>query len=114
MTVIERTREIGTLRALGLQRGGTVSLFAVEGALIAVVGSVLGVLATLSVALAVNKAGITYTPPNSSGAVSLLVDLHPASVAWVLSFMVVMATVAALWPAYRASRKEIVEALAHV
>jgi len=114
MTVIERTREIGTLRALGLQRRGTVALFAVEGSLVAVVGSVLGVLATVAVTVAVNRAGITYTPPNSSGAVSLMVDLHPASVATVLAFIVLMATIAALWPAFRASRKEIVEALAHV
>ena len=114
MTVIERTREIGTLRALGLQRLGTVTLFATEGSLIAIVGSTLGVLATIGISLAVNNAGITYTPPNSSGAVKLLVDLHVYSVASVLTFIVIMATVAALWPAFRASRKEIVEALAHV
>jgi putative ABC transport system permease protein len=114
MTVIERTREIGTLRALGLQRRGTVALFAFEGCLIAIVGSVLGLLGTIAVTTAVNNAGITYTPPNSSGAVKLLVDLHPYSVASVLIFIVVMATAAALWPASRASRKEIVEALAHV
>ncbi|HYO80043.1 MAG TPA: FtsX-like permease family protein, partial [Bryobacteraceae bacterium] len=114
MTVVERTREIGTLRALGLQRGGTVALFAAEGSLVAVLGTVLGLAITIVVALIVNSAGITYTPPNSSGAVKLLVDLHPYSIATVLTFIVVMATVAALWPAFRASRKEIVEALAHV
>ena len=114
MTVVERTREIGTLRALGLQRRGTVMLFAVEGTLIAIVGSVLGVMVTMAVALAVNNAGISYTPPNSSGAVRLLVDLYPSTVISVLMFIVVVAAVAALWPAFRASRKQIVEALAHV
>jgi putative ABC transport system permease protein len=114
MTVIERTREIGTLRALGLQRRGTVALFAVEGSLIAILGSALGLLATVAVSLAVNSAGITYTPPNSSGAVSLLVDLHASSIVSVLAFIIVMATVAAFFPASRAARKEIVEALAHV
>jgi putative ABC transport system permease protein len=114
MTVIERTREIGTLRALGQQRWDTVTLFVVEGSLIAVVGTLIGLLITIAVSIAVNSAGITYTPPNSSGAVKLLIDLHPASIVLVLTFIIVMATIAALWPAYRASRKEIVEALAHV
>jgi len=114
MTVIERTREIGTLRALGLQRRGTALLFAVEGGLIAALGSALGVLVTLVVSTAVNHAGITYTPPNSSSAVSLLVDVDVSRGAFVLAVIVVMATVAALWPASRAARKGIVEALGHV
>ncbi len=114
MTVVERTREIGTLRALGLQRTGTATLFAVEGLLVAVVGGVLGLVATVVVASLVNAAGITYTPPNSSSAVSLLVDLHASRIGFVLVAVLAMATLAALWPASRAARKQIVAALAHV
>ena len=44
MAVLERTREIGTLRALGLKRRGVGLLFAIEGAMIGLLGSILGVI----------------------------------------------------------------------
>ena len=44
MSVLERTHEIGVLRALGLSRWGTVRLFVLEALSIALVGGVLGVL----------------------------------------------------------------------
>ena len=43
MAVIERTREIGTLRALGLKRRGVGLLLAIEGAMIGLLGSILGI-----------------------------------------------------------------------
>ena len=49
MAVLERTREIGTLRALGLKRKGVRTLFAMEGALIGFFGSILGLILDISV-----------------------------------------------------------------
>ena len=43
MAVLERTREIGTLRALGLKRRGVGLLFAIEGGMIGLFGSILGI-----------------------------------------------------------------------
>lgn len=113
MTVVERTREIGTLRALGLRRTGIVTLFTVEGALLAVVGAAIGLALSMLVAFAVNTAGISYTPPNSSNAVPLQVDLDYAQMTMVFAVAAVLAAVAAAWPAARASRREIHAALIH-
>jgi putative ABC transport system permease protein len=44
MAAHERVREVGTLRALGMTEGGVVRLFVVEGALVGIVGSLLGAL----------------------------------------------------------------------
>jgi ABC-type lipoprotein release transport system permease subunit len=43
MAAYERVREVGTLRALGLTEGGVVALFVVEGALVGVMGSLVGI-----------------------------------------------------------------------
>jgi len=113
MTVVERTREIGTLQAMGLRRRGVLGLFVAEGAWLAALGVALGVALTYAIAATINGAGISYVPPNSSMAVPLLVALQPNVVALVGVAVVLLALSAALLPAWRASRKPIVEALAH-
>ena len=114
MTVIERTREIGTLRALGLRRRGVVGLFASEGALLAIIGVAIGLATSLLVSWAVDIAQITYTPPNSSNAVPLLVDINGMQILVISLLATVLAAVSSAWPALGAARKEIHTALIHV
>lgn len=112
MTVIERTREVGTLRALGLRTMGVIRLFALEAAWMALGGIGLGLGATLVLAAAVNGAGISYVPPNSSFAVDLLVDLDWGRMAFVAAVVLALALLAALLPSFKAARRDIVDALA--
>ncbi|MCH5377485.1 MAG: FtsX-like permease family protein, partial [Planctomycetes bacterium] len=49
MSVIERTRETGTLRALGLKRRGVRILFGAEAGALALFGCVIGMLLTFAV-----------------------------------------------------------------
>ena len=114
MSVMERVREIGTLRALGMKKSGIVRLFAVEGAVLGGVGCLVGALASVAVASLINAAQISYTPPSSSGAVALLVAVLPRMLAASALFLTLVATLAAFWPARRAARIEIVDALGHV
>jgi putative ABC transport system permease protein len=114
MTVFERTREIGTLRAVGLRARRVIRLFCTEGMVLSLIGGAAGLLIALATAFAMNSAQLTYTPPNSSSPVALTIDLHVTQIAAVLALIVAIATVSALWPAYRASRKEIVAALGYV
>jgi putative ABC transport system permease protein len=114
MTVVERTREIGTLRAIGLKQGGVVRLFATESMLLSLIGCIVGLLITLGVRWGINVANISYVPPNSAGAVPLLVDMDIGRVAFTFVLMGVVGTLAAYLPARRAARKDIIDALGHV
>ena len=114
MTVVERTHEIGTLRAIGLKRSGVVRLFTTESMLLTLIGCVSGLAITLTVRWGVNIANISYTPPNSASPVPLLVDLDAGRTLFTFVLMGVVGTVAAYMPARRAAKKDIIDALGHV
>jgi putative ABC transport system permease protein len=114
MSVMERTREIGTMRALGLKRYGVKFLFAVEGVLLGALGSAAGSLIFFAVYTAITVTHPTYVPPASSNPVPLRVDLvWPALFRSVL-FMALLAFIAAFVPARRSARMTIVDALGHI
>lgn len=114
MTVVERTREIGTLRAIGLKRGGVVRLFTLESMLLTLAGCISGLSLALLVRWGVNAADISYVPPNSASPVPLLVDLDVARTVVTFVMMGLVGTLAAYLPARRAAQKDIIDALGHV
>lgn len=114
MTVVERTREIGTLRAVGLRRHGVIALFVSEAALLVLLGCGLGLLLTLGVRYGINLADISYVPPNQTAPVPLRVDLDAARIAFTGLMMALVAMLAAWMPARRAARQPIIDALGHV
>lgn len=102
MSVGERTREIGTLRAVGWSSGRVLRLILSEGTLISFVGGVLG----LAVGVAGAEILIRWAPQGYLGtAYSTLLFVEAMVVA------VVLGLVGALYPAYRASRLSPIEAL---
>ena len=115
MSVTERTREIGTLRALGTRPSGIRNFFLAEGLVLAAAGCVAGALFALLVRAVLNRSGIILPPPpGATTGFPISVKLYP--LAYVAGFAVMLATVtvASFFPARRASRISIVEALAHV
>jgi len=114
MTVVERTREIGTLRAIGLRRSGVVRLFTTESMLLTLIGCLSGLLLALAVRWGINFADISYTPPNNATPVPLLIDLDSGRMAFTFALMSVVGTLAAYLPARRAANLDIVDALGHV
>ena len=114
MSVMERVREIGTLRALGMKKLGIVRLFAVEGGVHGAVGCGVGTGLSLFVASLINLANISYTPPSSSNPVPLLVAVQPGMLAATAVVLALVSMLAAFWPARRAAHVEIVDALGHV
>jgi putative ABC transport system permease protein len=116
MTVMERTNEIGTSRAMGVRRGGIRWQFLIEGWLLGALGATAGVILAAIIATLVNRGGLTWTPPGNTTAIPLRLELFSN---WSLIVdtwigLVLVATVAALIPANRAARLPIVEALRHV
>jgi putative ABC transport system permease protein len=115
MAVVERTVEIGTLRAMGLRRNGIRRLFIIEGVLLGMIGSVLGVSIAASIAGIINHSGIMWSPPGRSP-VPLIIWIwgEPRLIIGTMVMLILVASLSAWWPARRASRMDIVEALRHV
>jgi putative ABC transport system permease protein len=114
MTVVERTREIGALRAIGMRRGGVVRLFVSEAVLLVFIGIVAGLLLALLTRVGVNALDIRYVPPSLSEDVQLYVGLAPLRIALAALALSVLATVAAFIPARRAANHPIIVSLGHV
>jgi putative ABC transport system permease protein len=116
MAVVERTVEIGTLRAVGLRRGGIRRLFVCEGLALGLIGAVIGVLVSLALAAAVNHSGLTWLPPGRVEAVPLTIRVwgETRMIVGTAVGLVLVAALSAWWPASRAARMNIVDALRHV
>jgi len=117
MSVHERTREIGTLRALGLRRAGVVRLFLLEGFALGSAAALLGILAGGGLVVYLGARGIvmdTMTLAWIAGGDRLIPVLEPGSVARAAIAIVVLSTLAAVYPARVASRLQPREALQHV
>lgn len=113
MAVLERTREIGTLRALGLKRRGVSLLFALEGGLLGLFGSLIGVILHLVSWAIIRSYAPSYIPPGVSTPIPLLVDLVPQVLALLAVCLMLLSLLAAIIPARRAARQNVVEALGH-
>jgi putative ABC transport system permease protein len=71
MSVMERTNEIGTARAMGVRRSGIRRQFLIEGWMLGVLGATAGVILGAVIAAWFNSLGITYTPPGQATPVPL-------------------------------------------
>jgi len=116
MNVMERTNEIGTIRAMGVPRGGIRSQFVAEGWLIGAIGATVGAVLAFAIAGIVNHYGLTWIPPGNANPVPLRVAVgsSPWLVIGAWAGLVIIATIAALVPANSAARLSVVDALRHV
>lgn len=115
MAVIERTREIGTLRALGTSPAQLTRVFSLEGALLGGLGAVLGGACALLVSLLLIVADLQMPPPPGySSGYPLQVAINPTIYLVVIAMIAALSTLCALLVSRRSARKPIVEALGHV
>ena len=115
MAATERTREIGTLRAIGTRPAVVQKMFLAEGAVLALAGCVVGALLALLVRAVLNASGLILPPPpGATHGMPINVRLYPLAYAAGVVTMVVTMIAASWFPARRAAKMRIVEALAHV
>ena len=116
MSVMERTNEIGTARAMGVRRAGIRRQFLIEGWMLGVIGATCGLILAAIFAFAVNHAGLTWQPPGQAAPIPLRVMTSGIGtlIGAVWLGLLAMATIAALIPANRAARMPVVDALRHV
>lgn len=116
MAVIERTVEVGTLRALGQRRSGIMQLFLVEGFILGAMGAVAGVFISYVIAEFINNSGMRWTPPGWINTVpfSVRVTGEYGLVCLTAVAITAVAVLSAWWPARRAAKLNITVALRHV
>ena len=105
LSISERTREIGLLRAVGLGRVQLSGVVTIESVLTAVFGTALGLLVGVGLASAIPA---VY----ADDGFSVRVVPWPA-LTGLLGVAVVVGVVAAVWPAIRAARMDVLQAIAY-
>jgi putative ABC transport system permease protein len=115
MVVFERTREIGTVGALGMKGGEIVRMFLLEALALAAIGALAGVALGLAIAVPLSYLGIDMgaLTQGMSFEISNVVFARPKPVGTLLIFVyaVAISCAAAYLPARRAARIQPVEAL---
>jgi putative ABC transport system permease protein len=104
LSIHERTRELGLLRAMGMTRTQVRTLVRWEAVIVALIGTSVGLLLGL---------GLSWTLINglsSQGFDSFSVPVAP--LAFIVVGAAILAVVASLWPAYKASKLDVLDAIA--
>ncbi len=113
MSVLERTREIGTLLAVGMTRGRVAMLFMAEATVQALIGASGGLgVALVLISLGRGAGGFEVSMGEGQGFFRVMPTLLPLVPVLVVGAAVVGSVVAAVSPAMRAARLRPVEALA--
>lgn len=113
MTVMERTREIGTMRALGLKRRGILVLFTIESAFMGILGSGVGFLLTAGCRLIVNTLRPTWIPPMLANRVAIELQLVPSYLLVSVVVLVGLSIGVAALAVRRTAHMKIIDALGH-
>lgn len=104
LSVHERTHELGLLRAIGMRRGQVASSICWEAVLIALIGTLTGLVVAVFFGWSIVRALA------DQGARVFAVP--PASLALIVALAALAGLLAALYPAYRASRLDVLDAIA--
>ena len=111
MVVIEKTRDIAILKSMGATRRSIMKIFLIEGAVIGLVGTLLGLLGgyTLCTLLATYK--FIELPSDVYYISTLPVQMNPLDVALIALAAIVITLAASVYPAWQASRFDPAEAI---
>jgi putative ABC transport system permease protein len=114
MSVMERTVEIGTSMALGVRRQRILLLFLLEGGLLGAIAGLCGIVLGYLSAQGISWVGIPMPPaPGMSRGYVASIIITPGIVLDALALAVLTTLLASIYPAWRASRLVIVDALRH-
>lgn len=114
MSILERTGEVGTIMALGMKRKGVVFLFMIEGLILGVLGGVAGLIGGYLLASLISYIGIPMPPPPGATIYwTAQIKTVPSIFAFAFALAIATSVVSSCYPAFKASRLEVAEALRH-
>lgn len=109
MSVQERTREIGLMKAMGLSSGKVFTIFSVEAALIGFLGSLLGILGAVGAGSLINQIAADSFLKSLTG--FTLIQFSASSSAVIILVIMGIAFLAGTLPARRAAKLDPIESL---
>jgi putative ABC transport system permease protein len=115
-SLMERTREIGILRSLGMLRRTVLSVFLTEALMIGVIGSIFGIITGAALAISIDRFGIISSLASGTqntflGEVTISPIFTPDLMLTSAVFGMFVSVLFGLYPAWRAARLDPVEAL---
>jgi putative ABC transport system permease protein len=114
MAIIERTREIGTLRAMGTLPKQLLATLSLEGMVLGGVGALSGAALALGVSLFLYVVPVEMPPPpGSSKGYPLNISIEPSLYLITIAAMVALTMLASAWVARKTVHMSVVQALAH-
>jgi putative ABC transport system permease protein len=111
MVVAERTKEIGTMRAIGMLKNQVIRLFCTEGLIMGILGCLMAAPILTIIANVLLMAGISFTPPVASVAVPLLLILTPKNIITVFLLFSIVAIVSSFFVSRRIANQQVVDSL---
>jgi lipoprotein-releasing system permease protein len=111
MTVIEKTRDIGILRSLGATRGAIRRIFIFEGSIVGILGTVIGVIIGVALAIVLRDYVHIGLPKDVYYIDRLPVVLSVRDILIISGASVLISILATIYPSFRASRLDPVEAI---
>jgi len=111
LAFLERTREIGTIRALGTTRAEVLSQLVIESVWLALLGGVVGIVAGFLFGAGFNALGIEWQPPGTveTSVLAVKLTIGTAFLPFIISVMATL--LSAIFPAIQTSRLRVVDAL---
>jgi lipoprotein-releasing system permease protein len=113
MVVVDKTREIGILKAMGMTSQSIRRIFFAQGIVIGLVGTTLGLIIGLAAAVAVDKYRMIPLDPSVYFIDHLPVTSDPWDILWIVIASLSVAALATLYPARQAASLFPVEAIRH-
>jgi lipoprotein-releasing system permease protein len=121
MIVVEKTRDIGILKALGATSSGIAGIFLGYGLFLGLVGAGAGLILGLSITWNINQirqavewcTGSRVFDPSIYYFFQIPTIVHPVTIGWIIVGAVAIAIGSSVLPAVRAARLHAVEALRH-
>lgn len=111
MIVLDKTRQIGILKSLGLPQGKLIQVFLAKGFIIGVAGAVFGSALALFLAWLQNHYKLITVPEDVYFMDFIPVDVNLAHVGIVIIVSVIFSVIAAIWPTIRAGKIQPAKAL---
>ncbi len=113
MVVVNRTKEIGILKAMGLTRQDTLRAFMFQGLWIGVVGTFAGLGLGLALAVLIERYRLIPIPPDVYFVDRLPVEISAGDVLWIAGVSLLISVLATIYPARQAAALEPIEAIRH-